>query len=91
MKKESLTSIIKGRDFGRLRMLVTYSDHENGRWYWGHVYGPGDDDTSHWWIKRRSEKALLNAMVKKFTSTNKRKPKSAVKAGSKRKQTSAVR
>jgi hypothetical protein len=71
MKKESLTSVIKGRDFGTLRMLVTYSDYEGKRWYWGHCYGPGDDDTSHWWIKRRSEKALLNAMVKKFTSTNK--------------------
>ena len=79
MKKESLASIIKGRDFGTLRMLVTMSNHKEGRWYWGHIYGPGDDDTSHWWIKRRSEKELLNAIVKKFTSTNTRKPKRAVR------------
>lgn len=88
-KKQGLTQLVAERDFGKLLALICVSDHpiddsdtKNGRWFWGHVYSFGDDDSSHWWFKARSEKTLLNAMVKRFTSANKRstqraKPRSA--------------
>ena len=73
----SLTKIMAERNFGKLRAFITLTDcGGNGKlFYVGHIYGQGDDDTSHWYVKRRSVSALLKAMEKRLTAYNKPSPK----------------
>lgn len=77
MKTKSLTQIMKDRHFGKLRAFITLCDcGSNGKlFYVGHIYGAGDDDTSHWSVKRRSVSALLKAMEKRLTAYNRPSPK----------------
>lgn len=77
MKEKSLTRIIKEKYFGKLRAFITLCDcGGNGKLYYvGHIYGSGDDDTSHWKIKRRTIPALLKAMEKRMSLINKPYPK----------------
>ena len=76
MKPKSLTQLISDRNFGVLRAFIALCDcGGNGKFYVGHIYSAGDDDTSHWYVKRRSIPALLKAMEKKLSENNKCSPK----------------
>lgn len=73
MEIESISQKVRERGHGRLRAFVsTYSD-DKGVWYVGHIYGMGDDDTSHWVVKRRKPEAILKAMSKRFVKYNSNK------------------
>lgn len=68
MKQKSLIQIIKDRGYGQLKSFITFCPNGDGKmFYVGHIYGSADDDTSHWYVKRRSIITLLKAMEKQLT------------------------
>lgn len=71
MKDQSLTQIMKDRGHGRLRAFITHCSDG----FVAHIYDAGDDDTSHWHIKRRSPAALMTAMRERFLLCNKKRKK----------------
>ena len=76
MKQKSIYQIVKDRGHGQLRAFITHCPNGDGKtFYVAHIYGPGDDDSSHWYVKRRSAAALLKAMEKRFTLYNRRSTK----------------
>jgi hypothetical protein len=70
-KDKSLTTVVRELCFGSLRAFITrVQQGDKGIWYVGHIYGMGDDDTSHWCVKRRKPDAVLRAMEKRFIKYN---------------------